>query len=381
MKYPLPVTPFPATGYYGPKYFCDREEETEKLLSALKGGINVTLFALRRIGKTGLIFHTFHHLKKEKNYVTIYLDILHTTDLKGFLEVFAAAVHNAFPENSSASEKIRKFIAALRPLITFDSLTGLPQMTFQFATDKEKESTLQSIFRYLEQQPFKIAIAIDEFQQIAYYPEKNVEALLRSEIQQMRNTHFIFSGSQQQLLMNMFGSAKRPFFASTQMMKLNKLDIKRYTTFIYNHFKKSGKQIDKEDIEFILDRTRCHTFYSQFVYNRLYLTSGDVIDKEKIESEFNKILLEQENLYINYRDILPNAQWKLLIAIAKEERLYNPTAGAFIKNYNLGTASTVKRALEALLAKEMVYKDNDESKNSFYQVYDVFFSRWLEQNY
>ena len=46
--------PFLIYAYAGPKYFCDRIEETEHLISALRNGRNVTLMSARRMGKTGL---------------------------------------------------------------------------------------------------------------------------------------------------------------------------------------------------------------------------------------------------------------------------------------------------------------------------------------
>ena len=47
--------PFVIYGYEGPETFCDRVEETAKMLAAVRNGRNVTLLAERRIGKTGLI--------------------------------------------------------------------------------------------------------------------------------------------------------------------------------------------------------------------------------------------------------------------------------------------------------------------------------------
>ena len=35
--------PFLIVGYQGPEYFCDREKETEVILSALHNGRNITL--------------------------------------------------------------------------------------------------------------------------------------------------------------------------------------------------------------------------------------------------------------------------------------------------------------------------------------------------
>ena len=44
------TNPFVVRGYRGPEFFCDRERETEKLLSAFANDRNVTLIAPRRMG-------------------------------------------------------------------------------------------------------------------------------------------------------------------------------------------------------------------------------------------------------------------------------------------------------------------------------------------
>ena len=54
--------PFVYQGYEGPEYFFDRTEETENILSSLRNGRNITLISPRKIGKTGLIRHTFQQI-------------------------------------------------------------------------------------------------------------------------------------------------------------------------------------------------------------------------------------------------------------------------------------------------------------------------------
>ena len=54
-------------------------------------------------------------------------------------------------------------------------------MTIDVAPQDEKR-TLKEIFDYLASSQRHCCIAIDEFQQIAEYPEKGIEALLRSYI-------------------------------------------------------------------------------------------------------------------------------------------------------------------------------------------------------
>jgi AAA+ ATPase superfamily predicted ATPase len=62
--------PFLTRGYAGPEYFCDRKEETRRLISAFENDRDVTLIAPRRFGKTGLIHHTLASvLSINANYV------------------------------------------------------------------------------------------------------------------------------------------------------------------------------------------------------------------------------------------------------------------------------------------------------------------------
>lgn len=56
------VNPFICQGYKSPEYFCDRIEETVIMTSTLYNGRNITLISPRRLGKTVLIWNTFHAL-------------------------------------------------------------------------------------------------------------------------------------------------------------------------------------------------------------------------------------------------------------------------------------------------------------------------------
>ncbi len=75
--------PFITKGYCGPQYFCDRETETGKLVSAVRNGRDITLMAPRRYGKTGLIHHLFHAIGGECE--TLYIDIFNVSDLTEFV--------------------------------------------------------------------------------------------------------------------------------------------------------------------------------------------------------------------------------------------------------------------------------------------------------
>ena len=44
------TNPFLVYGYAGPDYFCDQKEDTQKLISALRNGRNITLMSPRSRG-------------------------------------------------------------------------------------------------------------------------------------------------------------------------------------------------------------------------------------------------------------------------------------------------------------------------------------------
>ena len=87
-----PENPFLVSGYYSPEYFCNREKETGRVIQALANGRNITIFSIRRLGKTGLIEHVFNKLKSEKKKHLFYIDILSTTNLSSFINLFATTV-------------------------------------------------------------------------------------------------------------------------------------------------------------------------------------------------------------------------------------------------------------------------------------------------
>lgn len=369
------TNPFIYQGYESPKYFCDREVETKTLLSHLKNGRNVTLISPRRIGKTGLIKNTFYHLKEqEKDATCLYIDIFATKNLHDFVELLGVMVINEIVrKNASFIEKTISFFSALRPVLSMDPLTGEPSVSITVEPSKE-DITIQSIFNYLNDSEQDVYIAIDEFQQIAEYPEKGTEALLRSYIQFAQYVHFIFSGSKFHLMAEIFGSPKHPFYQSTEMMGLKPLDSDVYYDFCLQFFKEKGGNIEKEIFEYLYNMFEGHTWYIQCIMNRLYEANTNVESTEQVNAAILSILAGREPQFESLSQFFTDNQFSLLKAIAKEGIVAQPTAGRFIKSHNLSGASSTKAALKVLEDKELVYR-----KPEGYIIYDRFMDLWLKR--
>ena len=372
--------PFPVKGYISRNYFCDREEEIRILTGNIKNGIDTTLISPRRMGKTGLLFRLFETLESQGRVHFIYADIFPTRNISDFIKVVSESVLQKYQEKTKIGKQFFNFIKGLRPLISYDTLTGQPQIQINYQTIQEKEQTLQGLFNFLEGLNKKIVVAIDEFQQITEYPENNIEALLRTYTQNLKNIRFIFCGSKKGMMLNIFSNTKRPFYGSTQFMTLDKIDRVKYAEFIAAMFSKSKTSLTADAVEMILDWTQCYTFYTQSLCNLMYSFGKKKIDIDLVKYACVDILKRNETVFLQYRQMLTPAQWNYLIAIAKEGEVQQITAQKFIAKYEIGTPANSRRICKSLLGKELIIEQSSKESTT-YKVYDVFLSRWLASEY
>lgn len=373
MKFKKPNNPFLISGYTSKDYFCDREQETMQLHSALQNERNVVLISPRRMGKTGLISHLFAQVPSEEAYC-IYVDLYKTTSLREFVECLAKAVIGNCG-SPSLRESIIKALQSLRFSFTSDPITGVPEIGVT-VVDPQVEISLQQIFNYMENADKPVYVALDEFQQIQYYPDSKVEETLRSYIQHMRNTHFIFAGSQKHMMMDMFSSAKRAFFQSAQTMHIFAISEERYYHFANEHFTSHQQTLTKEAFHFLYTNLYAHTWYIQSVLNRLYESKVEEIDIPAVQDIIQRLVNENEYTYQNYCRLFTSNQLEILKAIAKEREITEPSNQTFLTKYHLKAASSVRSAIKTLVEKEFIYEES-----GVYSVYDRFFSIWLSQSH
>jgi uncharacterized protein len=370
------MNPFLINDYLLPEYFCDRESETKTLLGNIQNQSNTAFFAQRRIGKTALIHHVFYLLKKKKA-ATIYIDIYATQNIKDFTNQLANSIYQVFPETKTIGKRFWDAIRIFRPVISLDEMNGNPQLSLDITQTRQFEKTIPQLLQFLDSQNIKTVIAIDEFQQILNYPEKNMEALLRTAIQQLKNVNFIFCGSNQKMMHHIFNNAKRPFYASTKNINLQKINSTLYSQFIKQQFEHHKFKITKQEIELILELTDCHTYYTQRLCHEIFSNGVKSINSDIIMQTINRLLADNEGTYFQYRNLITTTQWNLLKAIAIEQKVAQLYAQKFISKHSLGTPANVKRSIEALVEKELVYY-NSSVEHPYYEVYDKFLMRWLK---
>ena len=368
--------PFITAGYISPEYFCDRQSESNELIKQLTNGNNLALISPRRMGKTGLVMHCFAHSEISDKYYTFFVDIYATKSLRDFiLSLSKVILERLKPFGRKAIETFVNCVKTLQAGISFD-VVGNPSFNMQLGDVRDTRATLDEIFKYLEVADKPCIVAIDEFQQIASYPEKNLEALLRTYIQHCNNARFIFAGSQRHIMGNMFLSPSRPFYQSVSMLYLESILRDKYIEFAMGHFEKAGKMISPEIITEVYDRFEGVTWYIQKMLNTLFMMTekGGSCTGDMIQTALQNIISSYRYNYEETLFRLPEKQKEVLITIAKEGKAKEVTGSRYIKKYRLASASSVQAALKGLLEKDFV-----SSELGTYYVYDKFFALWLSR--
>ena len=375
MKEQIVNNPFIVGKYVSDKYFCDRSEETSFLHKQIENGRNIALISPRRMGKTGLIAHYFAQPDVRDKYNAIFVDIYPTVSLVEFVYLLGKAVFDKLKSKPQIwSERFFNIVRSMRLGFRLDAQTGAPSLDISLGDITAPQVTLDEIFEYLETAEQPCVVAIDEFQQIASYPESNTEALLRSQIQRCVNTQFIFSGSKRHMMSNMFNSPAKPFYQSSVTMGLEAIPLSVYSAFAAQMFAERNRSIIPEVMEEIYDKYDGCTWFIQMMMNELFSMTpeGGTCVKDLIAKAKENVVDRQYMAYQEQLANLPQKQKQLLQAIAKEKNVRGITSAAFINKYKLSSASSVQAALKPLLAADIV-----TSVDNCYRIYDYFFAEWV----
>lgn len=357
--------------------FCDRKEETATLIKQISNGRNVALISHRRLGKSGLIHHCFKQQEIESEYYTFYVDLYATSSLADLVQAFSNEVYQSLKSKSSRFlENFFSMMQSLRLGFSIDSMTGESTFHVGIGEIHSPQTTLSEIFAYLEAADKPCLVAIDEFQQIGEYSEKNVEALLRTHIQRCSNTSFIFSGSRRHTMSNMFNSPAKPFYQSAISMGLMPIPEDTYTDFACRMFSLRNKAITSEVARHAYEKYEGYTWFVHMMMNELFSMTniGETCTIDYFPHAEDTILRLQEVAYESTLAMLPIKQKQVLIAIANEGYAQNVTSGSFIKKHSLQSASSVQTALKALTDKAIVMRTEKG-----YRLEDFFFAEWLRR--
>lgn len=369
--------PFVISGKIPADLFCDRVAEALSLTRRLQNQEHVVLLSPRRVGKTGLMDFCFAKPELSDNYYIINIDILHTTSLREFMFELGHAV---FRQVASRSERMLKsftqIVRSLSASFGYDAIQASPTLDLKLGDITNPDYSWDEICQFLEHAERPCIVAIDEFQQIVNYPEKNVEALLRSHIQRLSNACFIFAGSERRIMDEMFHSSARPFYNSTTTLLLEPIALDVYAEFVTHHFHEAAMLVDRAAIDYVYTTFEGVTFYVQRIFHDAFATmqSGDTCTQElaaKLIEDYTDSCDTRLREQLSY---ITEQQKELLYAISNAGVAERITSSAFVKRHKLKSASAVQSAEKKLLEYDLITKHERT-----YTIADPLLRLWLKR--
>lgn len=373
--------PFIVTGrYVSEEYFCDRVAETRQLAANIINWRNTVLVSPRRMGKSGLIEHTFAQQEIKENYETFYIDIYATSTLEEFVFLLSKEITSRLQKTGrKLIDRFFTVVNSLQASFSVDPVSGQPNFALSIGDIHESGRTLEQVFEFLESNERPCVVAIDEFQQIADYPGgRQLIATLRTLVQRCRQTRFIFAGSNRRMMGQLFNSPSEPFYMSCTPLYLEAIKRDEYSRFASTHFSRAGKHLPEECFTAIYDLFEGHTWYVQTVLNRLFemTETGATVTEQDKAMAIGYILDINDMTFMEMLRTMSARQKELLIAIAKEGKVEGITSAQFVKKHSLASASAVQGAAKPLLENETLAREDGR-----YHISNRFFSLWLARRY
>jgi AAA+ ATPase superfamily predicted ATPase len=360
--------PFSYTQTVTGKAFCNRQTEQRDLAGYLRASQNVLLYSHRRHGKTSLIQQVFAALEKRRPKIdTILVNLYGTLTEKDFIE----AVFKGIGQIESRTDRLIKlaggFIKSIR--YSFDPVTQ-SHTIFPDLNAADLEPALDGLMKILADYAAKrpLAVAFDEFQEIAGYSHSGFEKRLRANIQNHANIGYIFSGSQAHLLLRMFNDHDRAFYRQAQSYPLGKIETAEFVAWAVGLFEEQGRSIPGAVVEAVVRRCDHHPMYvQQFLYHlweapRLNAAAVDRIERQILERRRLEYIHLWQALTLNQKKTLR------LVALKNGRDLFG---AASLQLVGLNRASQVSRAVESLQTAEII------EKNDHYHIQDVLLKKWL----
>jgi hypothetical protein len=375
-----PTNPFTFGDLALDEAFTNREDEIQELTADMRNGQNVLVYAPRRYGKSSLVLRAAQEAMRQKVLVG-YCDLMKTPTKERFAAALAKTIYgDLISPIGQAFERAAELFRGLRvtPTIEVDPADGTLRFTFQ--TGRRKSDIDDTIERLLEligevaaDRKRRVAIVFDEFQEILAL-DKQFPNLLRAVFQAQPEVSHVYLGSKRHLLERIFNDRNEPFWRSAKQLEIGMIAPEKFARFIRERFDDSGKRINDEALERLLEATGGHPYGTQelayFVWELVPARrQAGVAD---VEEALTRVLRSEHNHFAQLWDDAPHPQRLLLFALAAE-----PTRGVYSADYHsrhdLPATPTLQTALAGLQRKELAGRKADGE----YCIVEPFLAEWL----
>ena len=360
--------------------FTDREEEIRELVSDMRNGQNVLVYAPRRYGKSSLVLRAAQEAMRRKTLVG-YCDLMMTPTKERLAAALAKTIYSDIASPvGQAFERAADLFRSLRvrPTIEVDPSDGSLRFSFQIGRrrtdiDDTIERLLELLGELAAERKRRVVIVFDEFQEIIAL-DKRFPNLLRAVFQAQPEVSHVYLGSKRHLLERIFNDRNEPFWRSAKQLEIGPIATAAFAPFLRDRFTATGKGITDEGLDLLLEVTAGHPYGTQelayFVWE--LVAPGGEASATDVEEAVGRVVRSEHNHFAQLWDDAPRAQRLVLLALADE-----PTRSVYSADYHerheLPATPTLQTGLAGLIRKEIVGRGEERE----YRIIEPFLSEWL----
>jgi uncharacterized protein len=361
--------------------FTNREAELEELRSDVLNGQDVVVFAPRRYGKSSLVWRVSQELIRD-DVLIAQVNLMTTPTKEKLAEKLAESIHEDIASPLfRARERLRVFRGLrITPVVTVDPNTG--KLGFSFDAGRRPEdvdATLESLLelpgRLAGERERTVALVLDEFQEIVDI-DPNLPKLMRSVFQEQPEVAHVYLGSKRHMMERIFNDENEPFWRSAKRMELGVIAPPLFRGYIEDQFGRTGRAIEPGVVDRLLDVTRGHPYATQELCYFLWEETPEGVEAttEQYDDALIKLLRSEHAHFSLIWEKAARSQRLVLQALAREPG--RPLASDYRRRHGLPAASSVQRALQALVKDELVSKDGQ----GMYRIAEPFLAEWIQQD-
>jgi AAA+ ATPase superfamily predicted ATPase len=366
----VPVIPFKYGQVVTGNDYCDREPLQSQVKELISSRQNIVLLGERRVGKTSLIHEVSRKLGKKVLYCDFWavntIDDVCKRIFKGIFEL---------EKKDSWHLKILKMLSGLKPVLSIDPLTLMPELSFESSpVAKHTESIIEALRVVREITNDHTLVVFDEFQGLMKVPKyEDLLTLMRSEIQFHGAVSYAFVGSIRHKMDKFFTNPDSPMYNSALRMTVDTIPRATFVKFLKKKFRRGKRSIDDSIFDQVYSLTNGVPGDIQCLCEALWSVSSesDHLNDEAYRRALLLIFSREKSSYEDKILALSNNQLKCLKAIARLGGA-NTMSSAFLAHSGISTPSSVQSALERLQDINILYNKENE-----YRFFDPFFKAWI----
>lgn len=354
------------------EHFTGRDEELAALVSRLRNGINAFVMSPRRFGKTSLLLRAERELAAD-GAAAVHVNVLRCRDLPALAGALTTAAYHTAGRWHRAAHAVPEFLKRVRgnPTITFDG--DRPKFTFEpRLSDADADTVIADVYRLLGETSRKVPalLVLDEFQAVITLAP-HLPALLKSLADEHLHVSLVVAGSKKHLMEGLVASPNAALYGMAERIELGPLPRPVMAQYLRERAEAGRKRMTAAVAEQLVDLAWPAPNDIQRLAYEAYDAAGARLDEDAVLSGLERAVAHEAATYAERFERLSPGQRRLVVAVA-DESPRQPYAAEFAVRTGLANPSSVRKAVDALEADEVIV-----SRDGALAVGDPFFAAWL----